>query len=65
MLFPSSIILAGKPNSSRHSTTGLSENSVVAETSYQIVQVFSCFDRERHLKSFNENNRVNFSVDKK
>ena len=42
-----SVILAGKRGSRRHSTTSFSENVEVAETSYQMLQVLSFFDRER------------------
>ena len=42
-----SVILAGKRGSRRHSTTSFSENVEVAETSYQMLQVFSFFDQER------------------
>ena len=34
-----SVILAGKRDSSRHSTTSFSENVVVARASYQILEV--------------------------
>ena len=42
-----SVILAGKRSSRRHSTTSFSENVVVAETSYQMLQALSFCDRER------------------
>ena len=42
-----SVILAGKRDSRRHSTTSFSESVVVAETSYQVLHVLSfCCDRE-------------------
>ena len=34
-----SVILAGKRDSRRHSTTSFSENVVMAETSYQMLEV--------------------------
>ena len=42
-----SVILAGKRGSRRHSTTSLSKNVEVAETSYQMLEVLSFCDRER------------------
>ena len=39
------VILAGKCGSRRHSTTSFSENVVVAETSYKMLELF--IDRER------------------
>ena len=46
-----SVILAGKRGSRRHSTTGFSENVEVAEsveeTSYQMLEVFSFFGIRR------------------
>ena len=42
-----SFILAGKRGSRRHSTMSFSENVVVAETSYQMLEVLSFCDRER------------------
>ena len=41
-----SVILAGKRGSRRYSTTSLSENVEMAETSYQMLEVLSFFDRE-------------------
>ena len=41
-----SVILAGKRCSRRHSTTSLSENVELAETSYQMLEVLSFCDRE-------------------
>ena len=35
----------------RHSTSGFSENVVVAETSYQVLEALSLCDRERVLPS--------------
>ena len=42
-----SVTLAGKRYSHRHSTTGFSQNVVVMETSYQILEVLSFCDREK------------------
>ena len=42
-----SVILAGKRGSRRHSTSSLSENVVVAETGYQMLEVWSFCDRKR------------------
>ena len=41
------LILAGKRDSRRHSTTSFSENVVVAGTSYQMFEVLSFCYRER------------------
>ena len=56
-----SVILAGKRGSRRHSTTSLSENVEVAETSSRRVEVLSFCDRERALTSFTKGNSANFS----
>ena len=40
------IILAGKCDSSHHSTMNFSENVVVAKTSYQMLEIWSYSDRE-------------------
>ena len=37
----SSVILAGKRGSRRHSTTSFSENVAVTETSYKVLEVLS------------------------
>ena len=42
-----SVILAGKRGSRRHSTRSFSENVEVAETSYQMLEVLSFCDRKR------------------
>ena len=42
-----SVILAGKRDSRRYSTTSFSENVEVAETSYQMLEVLSFRDQER------------------
>ena len=44
-----SVILAGKRESRRHSTTSFSENVVMAKTSYQTLEVLSLCDWERVL----------------
>ena len=41
-----SVILAGKRGSRRHSTTSLSENVELAERSYQMLEVLSFCDRK-------------------
>ena len=41
------VILAGKCGSRRQSTTSFSENVVVAETSYQRLEILTFSDRER------------------
>ena len=41
-----SVILAGKRDSRRHSTTGWGKNVEVEETSYQMLEVLSFFDRK-------------------
>ena len=56
-----SVILAGKRGSRRHSTTSLSENVEVAETSSRGVEVLSFCDREGALTSFTKGNSANFS----
>jgi len=43
---PACVILAGKPGSRRHSRTSFSENVVVAETSYQMLEVLPFCGRE-------------------
>ena len=40
-------MLAGKCGSRCHSSTNFSENVEVAETSYQMLEVLSLYDRER------------------
>ena len=40
------MILAGKRGSLRHSTTSFSENVVVAETSYEMLEVLAFCDQE-------------------
>ena len=53
------LILTGKRDSRRrHYTTNFSENVLVAETSYQMLEVRRTGDS---LTSFNKGNRTNFS----
>ena len=59
-----SVILAGKSGSRRHSTTSFSENVEVAETSYQMLQVLSLFGSGEGVTSFTKGNRANFSSEK-
>ena len=48
-----------------HSTTSFSENVVVVETSYQMLEVFFLFLRSGEgLTSFNLDNSANFSCEK-
>ena len=41
------MVLAGKRDSRRHSTTSFTENAVVVETTYQMYEVLSFCNRER------------------
>ena len=54
----------GKRDSRRHSTTGFSENVVVAGTSYQILDVLSFCYRERPKPSTIKINSLIFQVKK-
>ena len=45
----SNVILGGKCDSHHHSTTSVSENVVVAKTSYQMLGILSFSDQERAL----------------
>ena len=61
-----SVILAGKRDSRRHSITIFSENVVVAETSYQMYKgSFISLLSGDGLTSFSINNRTNFFGEKK
>ena len=60
-----SVSLAEKRDSCRHSTTGFSENVVVAETSYQVLEALSLCDRERVLPSSIKLTVLTFLVKKK
>ena len=55
------VILAGKRDNRCHSTTGFSENFLVAEANYQMLEVLSFLQSWEILTYFNKNNRVNFS----
>ena len=59
-----SVILAGKRDSRRHSSMSFSENVVVSETSYQMLEVLSLWPGEG-LTSFNKNNSANLSGEKR
>ena len=57
------VILAGKCGSRFHSTTSFSENVIVAEKSYKMLESF--FDRERAVTSFTTDRSANFLGEKK
>ena len=60
------VILAGKRDSRRHSTTSFSESVVVAGTSYQMCnRRFSILQPGEVLSSFNNDKSANFSGEKK
>ena len=59
------VILAGKRDSHGHSATKFIMNVVVAETSYQMLEVLSFFLIGRCLTSFNKDNSANFSGESK
>ena len=59
-----SVILVGKRDSCRNSTTGFSENVVVAGTSYQMLEVLSFCYRERAKPSPIKINSLIFQVKK-
>ena len=59
-----SVILAGKRDSRRHSSMSFSENVVVSETSYQMLEVLSLWPGEG-LTSFNKDNSANLSGEKR
>ena len=55
-------IFAGKRGTRHHSATGFSENVLVAETSYQMLEVLSYCKWERAFKiSLDKSNRANYS----
>ena len=60
-----SVSLAEKRDSCRHSTIGYSENVVVAETSYQVLEPLSLCDRERVLPSSIKLTVLTFLIKKK
>ena len=57
-----SVILAGKCGSRRHSDTSFGENLVVAKTSYQMLGILSFSDRERALPPSTEISELTFAV---
>ena len=62
-----SVILAGKHDSRRHSTTSVNENVVEAETSfvsYQMLGDFISLRSGEGLTSFNKKDCANFSGEK-
>ena len=58
------VILAGKCDSHRHSTTSFSENVVVAKTSCQTLGILSFGDREKALPTSTEIKELTFAVKK-
>ena len=58
------VILAAKCDSHRHSTTSFSENVVVAEASYLMLEILSFGDRERALPPSTEISVLTFMVKK-
>ena len=59
-----SVILAGKCDSHRHSTTRFSGNIVLAKTSYQMLGILSFSDREWALTPSTERSVLTFVVEK-
>ena len=57
------VILAGKCDSHRHSTTTFSENVVVAKTSYQMLGILSFSNREWALPPSTEISELTFVVE--
>ena len=60
-----SVNLAGKRDSRRHSTTKISENVVVVETSYQMLKFYQVLRSGEGLTSSTEDNSANLSGEKK
>ena len=58
-------MLAGKRDSRRHSTTSFNENFVVAEKSYQMLEVLSFCDQERDYPPLIKKTVLMFLVKKK
>ena len=58
-------MLAGKRDSRRHSTTSFNENVVVAEKSYQMLEVLSLCDQERDYPPLIKKTVLMFLVKKK
>ena len=59
------VILAGKSDSRRHSTTSFSENVLVAKTSCQMLGILSFSGREKALPPSKEMSVLTFVVKKK
>ena len=57
--------MAGKDDSHRHSSSSISENVAVVETSYLTVTSFIILRSGEGLTSFNRDNSVDFSGDSK
>ena len=60
-----SVILAGKRDSLRHSTTGFGQNVVLEETSYQMFEVLSFYVRKRAYPPTIKITMLTFHVKKK
>ena len=58
------VILAGKCDSHRHSTTGFTKNVVVAKIGYQMLGILSFSDRETALPPSTEIGELIFVVKK-
>ena len=58
------VILVGRRDSRRHSTTAFGENIVMAKTSYQMLGILSLSDRERALPPSTEISELTFVVKK-
>ena len=58
------VILVGRRDSRRHSTTAFGENIVMAKTSYQKLGILSLSDRERALPPSTEISELTFVVKK-
>ena len=58
------VILAGKSDSRRHSSTSFSVDVVVAKTSYQMLGILSFSDREKALPPSKEMSMLTFVVKK-
>ena len=57
-------MLAGKRDSRRHSTTSFNKNVVVAEKSYQMLEVLSFCDQERDYPPLIKKTVLTFQVKK-
>ena len=58
------VILAGKCDSRRYSSTNFKENVIVAKTSHQLLGILSFSDRERALPPSKEISQLTFVVKK-